>query len=111
MKKFILSSAIFIFYGLEVNYPYLQQGWKYIFSGGGVQHHPLLNTQNHCEKTKKIAFQIGHKEIGKVTKFGEFSCVETKVNHLIEIPALRTYTYTYLLMPTSPWKSLSNYRF
>ena len=39
---------------------------------GGVHHHPLLNTQNHCEKRRKKigAFQIGHIEIEKVTKFG-----------------------------------------
>ena len=36
-----------------------------------VQHQPLLTTENHCEKPKKIFdFQIGHIEIGKVTKFG-----------------------------------------
>ena len=29
-------------------------GWKYTLSGGDVCHHPLLNTQNHCEKPKKI---------------------------------------------------------
>ena len=40
------------------------------WGGGGVRHHPLLNAQNHCEKQKKcFAFQIGHIEIGKVTKF------------------------------------------
>ena len=43
------------------------------WQGGDVHHHPLLNTQNHCEKPKNIffAFQIGHIEIGKVTKFGD----------------------------------------
>ena len=34
-----------------------------------IKWHPLLNTQNHCEKTF-FAFQIGHIEIVKVTKFG-----------------------------------------
>ena len=28
-------------------------------------------------------------------KFVLNTCVETEVNHLIEIPALRTYTYTF----------------
>ena len=42
-----------------------------MLSGGGDPHHPLLNTQNHCEKLKFFfAFQIGHVKIGKVTKFG-----------------------------------------
>ena len=35
---------------------------------GGVQHQPLLNTQNHNEEPK--FFQTGHIEIGKVMKFG-----------------------------------------
>ena len=31
----------------------------------------VCHTQNHCEKTNFFfAFQIGHIEIGKVTKFG-----------------------------------------
>ena len=44
----------------------------YIKWSVGVHHHLLLNTQNHSEKPKNIAFQIGHMEIGKVMKFGAF---------------------------------------
>ena len=37
---------------------------------GGVRHHPLLNTQNHCEKPKKFfCFSDRSYRNRKVTKF------------------------------------------
>ena len=56
---------------LSFNLTLFGMGLKIYVKWGGVCHHPLLNTHNHCEKPKIFfAFQIGHIEIGKVMKFG-----------------------------------------
>ena len=61
----------------------------YVNWGGWVFTPPLLNTQNHCEKTIFFAFQIGHIEIGSLKILGCLDAIFRDIGQCFQSKCIR----------------------